>query len=633
MVDTTVANRRFIPGGGIVLDMEPSAVPKRPRSPGRFLLRGESVVASTGLLLATVLLTCMVAMGFWMARVQRNTLQSVRVSEIESLGDLLTQVSERLLVLDELTAVRRLLADVGRTYELQRCRIVLADGEVLADADPSKITLTDAPSTWGEAGLATAHEADPDLLSRNSLLVVARRGTARLELTAGVSYPKRAYWETQAGVAVIASIALVAQLLIYRRVRRRVMALGIIREALLDLAGGEKSPEALSMRGDLAPEARAWNVLVAQNQKLRKELVSTRAGEILSARPSADRQLQEMCDAMRQGIILVDKEMKANYVNGAAAVYLASTAKALVGAEIARFVPREVLDLIKKAVGGAGRSWTSVEIDQRDKNPGGVLRFRVRPLRREDASAAMIGIDDVTQQRVADEARNAFITQVTHELRAPLTNIRLYTEQAIEDGEQDPQMRDRCLNVISQEARRLEGIVTDMLSVAEIEAGTMSLRKDDVRLELLVEALKADYSGLADEKNITLEFKLPPKLPVIHADRDKIGLALHNLVNNALKYTPAGGRVEVKVDVKDGNMTIEVVDSGIGIAEVDLAQIFDRFYRAKDPKVSEVTGSGLGLALAREVIRLHGGDIHVESEVGKGSTFSVILPATSAKAA
>ncbi len=633
MVDTTVANRRLAPGGGIVLDMEPSAVPKGPRSPGRFLLRGESVVASTGLLLAAILLTCMVAMGYWMARVQRTNLQSVRVSEIESLGELLTQASERLLVLDELTSVRRLLVDAGRTYKLQRCRIVLADGSVLADADPSKITLIDAPPTWGNAGIATAQWAEPDLLSRNSLVVVAQRGTARLELTAGVNDLKRAYWETQIGVAVIGSIALVALLLIYRRMRRRVMALGIIREALLDLAGGEKAPEALTMRGDLAPEARAWNVLVAQNQKLRKELVSTRAGEMLTARPSADRQLQEMCDAMRQGIILVDKEMKANYVNGAAAVYLSSTAKAIVGADIARFVPPEALELIKRAVAGIGRSWTFVEVDQRNKNPGGVLRFKVRPLRREDASAAMIGIDDVTQQRVADESRNAFITQVTHELRAPLTNIRLYTEQAIEDGEHDPQMRGRCLNVISQEARRLEGIVTDMLSVAEIEAGTMTLQKDDVRLEMLVEALKADYSGLAGEKNITLEFKLPPKLPVIHADRDKIGLALHNLVNNALKYTPAGGRVEVKVDVKDGSMTIEVIDSGIGIAEVDLAQIFERFYRAKDPKVSEVTGSGLGLALAREVVRLHGGDIRVESEVGKGSTFSVVLPATSAKAA
>ena len=91
-------------------------------------------------------------------------------------------------------------------HELQRCRIVLADGSVLADADPLKITLIDAPPTWGEAGIATAREVDPDVLSRNFLLVVPRRGTARLELTAGVSYPIRAYWETQAGVAVIGSI-------------------------------------------------------------------------------------------------------------------------------------------------------------------------------------------------------------------------------------------------------------------------------------------------------------------------------------------------------------------------------------------------------------------------------------------
>ena len=89
----------------------------------------------------------------------------------------------------------------------------------------------------------------------------------------------------------------------------------------------------------------------------------------------------------------------------------------------------------------------------------------------------------------------------------------------------------------------------------------------------------------------------------------------------------------MKVGEKDGSITVEVIDSGIGIAEVDIAQIFERFYRAKDSKVSEVTGSGLGLALAREVVRLHGGDIRVESEVGKGSTFSVVLPATSAKAA
>ncbi len=615
--------------------MDPSAAPNRPRRPNRFLLRGEAVIASTGLLLAAILLAFMGTTAYWMLRVQRTTLETARAAEIRSLGALLSETAQLLLSLDELSMLRRLIADAGRTCELERCRIVLADGRILADADPSRITVADLPASWPNTPTVDGDARQvPGVLSLSYPFSLPGRGDARLEVAASVSYPFRRYWEAQAGVAVIGSASLLALLVIYRRMRSRVLALGAIREALLAVPRGERAPAALAVRDALGPEARAWNQLMVEKEKLEKQLVSARAEGVLASRSSADHQLQEMADAMRQGIVLVDRTLRATYANGAAAVYLATTPDKIAGAEITEVFPDEqVREAVEAAVGGAARSWTSVEIDRRAEEGGGVLRYGVRPLRREDASAAMIGIDDVTQQRVADEARNAFITQVTHELRAPLTNIRLYTEQAIEDGEDDPQMRDRCLNVISQEARRLEGIVTDMLSVAEIEAGTMSLRKDDVRLEVLIEALEADYSGQAAAKNITLEFNLPPKLPVIQADREKIGLALHNLVNNALKYTPAGGRVEVQVGVKDGRITVEVVDSGIGIAETDLAQIFERFYRANDPKVSEVTGSGLGLALAREVVRLHGGDIRVESEVGKGSTFSLSLPAASSKAA
>ncbi len=174
--------------------------------------------------------------------------------------------------------------------------------------------------------------------------------------------------------------------------------------------------------------------------------------------------------------------------------------------------------------------------------------------------------------------------------------------------------------------------MADMLSVSEIEAGTMQLRKDDVRLDAFFEELEADYGSQARDKEITLEFNLPPKLPVIQADRDKIGLALHNLIGNAIKYTPRGGRVVVTVDVKDGRLLVDIADTGIGIASDELGRIFEKFYRAKDPKVADVTGSGLGLALAREVVRLHGGDIEVNSQPEKGSTFSVTLT-VSAKAA
>jgi signal transduction histidine kinase len=186
--------------------------------------------------------------------------------------------------------------------------------------------------------------------------------------------------------------------------------------------------------------------------------------------------------------------------------------------------------------------------------------------------------------------------------------------------------------VINQEAKRLERVVSDMLSVSEIEAGTMELRRDDVRVDAIIAELEADYAGHAVEKKITREINLPPKLPVIHADRDKIALALHNLVNNSIKYTPDGGRVIVNVDTDGDTIQVDVIDNGLGIAETDQARIFDRFYRAKDERLAGITGSGLGLALTREVVRLHGGDVSVQSQLDKGSTFSLKLP-VAAKAA
>ena len=238
----------------------------------------------------------------------------------------------------------------------------------------------------------------------------------------------------------------------------------------------------------------------------------------------------------------------------------------------------------------------------------------------------MVIIEDITQQRVAEEARHAFVAQASHELRTPLTNIRLHVETAIDDGQDEPQVRAQCLNVINQESRRLERIVAEMLSVAEIDAGSFSLSRDDVSPAVLFEQLEEDYRPQAAKKQIDLVFDLPPKLPVLHGDRDKIMLALHNLVGNAIKYTPAGGRVTVQVDVEAGQLTVQVADNGIGIRDQDAARIFEKFYRAKDKRVAKITGSGLGLALARQVIQLHGGDITVESHIDKGSTFTLALP-------
>lgn len=254
------------------------------------------------------------------------------------------------------------------------------------------------------------------------------------------------------------------------------------------------------------------------------------------------------------------------------------------------------------------------------------MRFTVRAVRREDAHAAIVVIEDVTQQRVADEARNAFVAQATHELRSPLTSIRMYVEQLIDDEVTEPAERARALNVISQESRRLERIVGDMLCVSEIEAGSMRLSKGEVRIREMLMTLKEDYAAQALAKQQTLKFDLSPKLPVLQGDADKLGLAVQNLLGNAIKYTPAGGNVTLRADVTGTQLVLEFADNGIGIKEEEQGLIFDKFYRAKDKRLAGIAGSGLGLALAREVVRMHGGEIAVQSQIDKGSTFRLTLP-------
>jgi signal transduction histidine kinase len=238
----------------------------------------------------------------------------------------------------------------------------------------------------------------------------------------------------------------------------------------------------------------------------------------------------------------------------------------------------------------------------------------------------LVTIEDITQQRVAQEAMSSFLAKAAHELRTPLTNIRLFVEEALEQCEHDTVATSKSLNVINDEAQRLERTVGEVLSVSQIEAGSFGLRRDDIHLDALLEQVKTDHEAQARDKKISLEFDLPPKLPILQADRDKISLALHNLVGNALKYTPDGGRVTVTASVEKGRVSIAVSDSGIGIGPEDVEKVFEKFYRCQNAVASHVKGSGLGLPITREVARLHGGDVTVESEPGSGSTFTLTLP-------
>jgi len=237
-------------------------------------------------------------------------------------------------------------------------------------------------------------------------------------------------------------------------------------------------------------------------------------------------------------------------------------------------------------------------------------------------------IRDVTQQKLAEEMRDQFVDTATHELRTPLANIKAYAETLALADVIDIEQQKQFLNTINSEATRLARFVDDLLSVSSMELGSLSLNKQVTDLGRMLNEVLAKIRPQVEEKRLTLEISLPEKMPEPELDKDKIATVLVNLLGNAVKYTPANGRVAFRVNITEKQIEIDVEDTGVGIAADEVDKVFEKFFRSNDPRVQEQTGTGLGLALAQEVVRLHGGRITVQSEINKGSTFSVLLPLT-----
>jgi two-component system phosphate regulon sensor histidine kinase PhoR len=235
-------------------------------------------------------------------------------------------------------------------------------------------------------------------------------------------------------------------------------------------------------------------------------------------------------------------------------------------------------------------------------------------------------IRDITQQKLAEEMRDQFVDTATHELRTPLANIKAYAETLALADVIDVEQQKQFLNTINTEATRLARFVDDLLSVSSMELGSLSLNKQVTDLRRMLNEVLAKVRPQVEEKRLSFEVALPEKMPEPEMDKDKIATVLVNLLGNAVKYTPANGRVVFRVNITDKHIEVSVQDTGLGIAADELDKVFEKFYRSTDPRVQEQTGTGLGLALSQEVVRLHGGKITVESEINKGSTFTMTLP-------
>jgi signal transduction histidine kinase len=270
-----------------------------------------------------------------------------------------------------------------------------------------------------------------------------------------------------------------------------------------------------------------------------------------------------------------------------------------------------------------------VELERAGEGPRRVLRVTRTPIfagPSPEQEGHVWTLRDVTQQKLAEEMRTQFVDTATHELRTPLANIKAYAETLALQEMVDVEEQKDFLNTINSEATRLARFVDDLLSVSSMEIGSLSLNRQPTDLERLLKGVIGKVKPQLTEKDIVLETQFPEKWPEPELDKDKFAATIVNLLGNAVKYTPSGGRIALRVKVIEGQLQISVEDTGIGISKDDIPKLFDKFFRSSDPRVLEETGTGLGLSLAHEIVRLHGGRITVDSELNKGSTFLVTVP-------
>lgn len=243
----------------------------------------------------------------------------------------------------------------------------------------------------------------------------------------------------------------------------------------------------------------------------------------------------------------------------------------------------------------------------------------------QDLTRAFISM--IARVDSSQRSQREFVANVSHELKTPLTSIQGFAQAILDDTANTPEARKQAAQIIYNEAGRMHRLALDLLDLAKLEAGTADLKMSAVDMKVLLDTIAEKFLPQAKRAAIELTLDAPANLPTLTGDGDRLAQVFTNLVDNALKFTPAGGQVTLSAVSAGEAMEISITDSGTGVPKEALPRLFDRFYQVDPSRAGgEGHGAGLGLAIVREIVEAHNGKISVRSEVGHGTTFVIHLP-------
>jgi two-component system phosphate regulon sensor histidine kinase PhoR len=335
-------------------------------------------------------------------------------------------------------------------------------------------------------------------------------------------------------------------------------------------------------------------------------------------------QLRMILSGMIEGVIALDADQHILFANERGMQLLGLPPQQTAGRKLWEVVRRRALqDVVQRAL--AGPEPHHEELVWNSPQTKSLTVYAAR-MPGAPPRGAILVINDISELRRLERLRSEFVANVSHELKTPLSVIKACIETLMDGAIDDLEHRGPFLSRIAEQTERLHALILDLLSLARLESGAETFTLEAVPLPPIVEACLARHRARAAGKNQTLEDGGEEADVVAWGDQEAIHQILDNLIDNAVKYTPEGGRIRVRYFLEPDHVCLEVSDNGIGIPEQDLQRIFERFYRVDKARSRELGGTGLGLSIVKHLVQALQGSIQAQSQIGKGTTFLVRLP-------
>src|SRR5262245_33583785 len=513
-----------------------------------------------------------------------------------------------------------------------RLTLIAADGSVLADSTHDPETMenhADRPEVQaaraGGVGTATRHSTT---VSQPLMYLAVKTNGAtgpvafvRVALPVGVVQEQLAgvRWLIWSAAGLTAAVALVLAFWLARRIALPIQQLTEGAERLAAGAYGHKVY--IDGRDEVGHLTQAFNHM--------SERLATQFAQLEEDR----QQLRTVLSSMMEGVVAIDADERVLFANGRAGELLGFAAGGAVGRRFWEVVRHRS---IQKAIDAAltEDEFTPERAPERTWNSPSGKSLTVHAARLPGAPprGAVLVFHDDTDLRRLERHRQEFVANVSHELKTPLAVIKACVETLIDGAVDDAVMRGKFLARVEDQAERLHNLIIDLLALARLESATERFVLQPVALDQLVTSCLEKHRTLAEGKSQRLLASPPANgTPDAWADDEACRLILDNLVDNALKYTPAGGTIRVRWGQDNGHVFVEVNDTGIGIPEVELPRIFERFYRVDKARSRELGGTGLGLSIVKHLVQAMHGSVQAQSRPGEGSTFIVALPCAPAE--